>query len=280
MRTDIIERIGVCGWSLQPENPGALVENLKRLGIKKLQCAIDPLRENPGIWNELPELCAKSGVEIVSGMFGCAKEDYSTLESIRRTGGIVPDETWEENLKNIKQTVEIAKRLNLKLVTFHSGFIPHNKKEPVFEKLVNRLRVVAGMFSEANIELGLETGQETAETLLELLDTLNCKNVVVNFDPANMILYDKGDPIEALKILYPHIRQFHLKDAIRTKTPGVWGEEVRLGAGEVNWKEFFRFIIEKGFSGNLCIEREAGNQRIQDIRDGYNFVKTLIERIN
>ncbi|MGB9602505.1 MAG: sugar phosphate isomerase/epimerase family protein [Verrucomicrobiia bacterium] len=275
---DISERIGVCGWSLQAETPTVLINKLKELGIKKLQCAIDPIRENPAVWSVLPELCADNGITIVSGMFGCVGEDYTTLESIKRTGGIVPDKTWEQNWRNIQQTVKIGKELGLKLITFHAGFIPHKKTDPNFNKLLSRLKQVADVFGEAGIELGMETGQETAETLRGLLEILNKKNVVVNFDPANIILYDKGDPIEALKTLLPWIRQCHLKDATRTKVPGTWGEEVRLGTGEVDWKSFFAVLNENGFEGNLCIEREAGNQRMEDIRAAFEFVKDLLSK--
>ncbi|MGC8742771.1 MAG: sugar phosphate isomerase/epimerase family protein [Verrucomicrobiia bacterium] len=272
----ITDRIGVCSWSLQPESPEILVEKLQQLGIRKVQCALDPLRENPSVWSKLPSLCADNKIEIISGMFGCVGEDYSTLESIKRTGGIVPDETWEQNWKNIQRVVSIGKELGLKLITFHAGFIPHKKNDPNFNKLVNRLKQVADIFGKAGIELGMETGQETAKTLRELLETLNTKNVVVNFDPANIILYDKGDPIQALKTLLPWIRQCHLKDAIRTKVPGAWGEEVRLGTGEVDWKSFFTVLNKNGFKGNLCIEREAGNQRTEDIRAAFEFVKNLL----
>ncbi|HON06498.1 MAG TPA: sugar phosphate isomerase/epimerase family protein [Verrucomicrobiota bacterium] len=274
---NILKQIGVCSWSLQPENPRVLVDYLNGLGIKKLQCALDPLREHPDVWFNLPTLCKENGIEIVSGMFTCVGEDYSTLERIKKTGGIVPDETWEQNKNNIKKSIEIASKLNLKLVTFHAGFIPHNKNDASFNKLLDRLREVAKLFAEAGIELGLETGQETAETLKELLKTLNCENVVVNFDPANMILYDKGDPVEALQVLYPYIRQCHLKDAKRTKTAGEWGEEVPLGTGDVDWEKFLKFLKEKGFSGNLCIEREAGNERLKDIKTAYNYIINLMK---
>ena len=81
-----------------------------------------------------------------------------------------------------------------------------------------------------------------------------------------MILYDKGDPIEALRILGPRLKQCHLKDAVKTRQPGVWGKEVPLGTGEVNWPAFFQTLKQVNFSGDLAIEREAGNQRLEDIR--------------
>jgi hypothetical protein len=101
--------------------------------------------------------------------------------------------------------------------------------------------------------LGLETGQETAETLAHFLRKLDHRAVGVNLDPANMLLYDKGDPVAAVRALGPWLKQCHLKDAVRTKVPGQWGEEVVLGTGQVDWKAFDR--------RETRIEREAGTQR-------------------
>jgi sugar phosphate isomerase/epimerase len=97
----------------------------------------------------------------------------------------------------------------------------------------------------------------------------------VNFDPANMILYDKGNPIEALRTLGPWIRQVHIKDAARTTTPGTWGDEVVAGMGEVDWPAFFAALKEIGFAGDLCIEREAGMNRVEDIRTAREMVEKI-----
>ena len=125
------------------------------------------------------------------------------------------------------------------------------------------------------ISLGFETGQETAETLAAFLTRLNRPNVGVTFDPANMILYDKGDAIAALRVLGPWLKHCHIKDARRTTTPGTWGEEVTAGTGEVDWPAFFRTLDELGFSGHLCIEREAGSQRVDDIIAARQMVENL-----
>jgi sugar phosphate isomerase/epimerase len=206
-------------------------------------------------------------------------EDYSTMESIRRTGGIVPDNTWKENWRNLETNAALARSLGLRLVTFHAGFLPHDQKDPEFKKLLDRLRQVADLFAEFGLQLGLETGQETAESLNDFLDILERPNVGVNFDPANMILYDKGDPIEALRTLAPWLRQCHIKDATPTKKTGTWGEEVAVGTGEVDWTAFFRALREVGFSGNLSIEREAGQQRLQDIKTAREFVERIGNKV-
>lgn len=265
----------VCSWSLQPAGPQDLVEKLRATGLRRVQMALDPLREHPEIWNPGRELLHQNGIEVVSGMFGSADEDYSTLESIRRTGGLAPDHTWETNRANSCATAELAQQMGLKLVTFHAGFIPHEEKDPAFPKMLQRLREVADVFRDAGVNLGLETGQETAPVLVQLLKKLQRGNVGVNFDPANMVLYDKGEPIEALRLLGPWIRQVHIKDAVRTKQPGTWGEEVAAGTGEVDWPSFFSTLRAQGYAGDFVIEREAGTRRVVDILQA----KALIEKL-
>jgi L-ribulose-5-phosphate 3-epimerase len=94
-----------------------------------------------------------------------------------------------------------------------------------------------------------------------------------------MILYDKGDPIAALRTLGPWIRQVHIKDARRTKVPGTWGEEVAAGTGEVDWPAFFATLRELNYPGDFVIEREAGGQRVADIEAANDIVATMEERV-
>jgi sugar phosphate isomerase/epimerase len=262
----ILERLAVCSWSLQPASSGDLVEKLCVTGIRRVQLALEPLRASPKIWGDTEKIFREHGITVVSGMVGCLGEDYATLDSIRLTGGLAPDATWEQNVKNISACAAIAKKMGLKLVTFHAGFLPPDESHPTFAKMLQRLDVVADVFMVQNILIGLETGQETAPELAGLLHKLNHPNIGVNFDPANMILYDKGDPVKALHILAPWIRQVHIKDAKRTKIPGTWGQEVPVGTGEVDWRAFFSTFKHVVFNVNLAIEREYGNNRVGDIR--------------
>jgi sugar phosphate isomerase/epimerase len=263
---ELKERLAVCSWSLQPTDLKDLAAKLQATGISRVQLALDPLRKAPEKWNNVLQHFTEHDIQLVSGMFGCVGEDYSTLESIRLTGGLAPDATWEENRKNIQATAALAQSLGLKLVTFHAGFLPHDESDRNFIKMLKRLDEVADVFARVNIVVGLETGQETASLLARLMEKVNRANLSVNFDPANMILYGKGDPIEALQLLGGWIRQVHVKDAKHSKTPGVWGEEVPAGHGEVDWKTFFSTLRQQNFSGPIVIEREAGTQRVEDIR--------------
>jgi sugar phosphate isomerase/epimerase len=271
----LADRLAVCSWSVQPSSPQELAAKLGDIGIHRIQLALDPLRENPKLWDATEACFRDKGISVVSGMFGCVGEDYSTLQSIRDTGGLAPDSTWEQNRRNIRATVPIARRLGLKLLAFHAGFLPHDESDPNFGKMLGRLSEVADVFADAGMNLGLETGQETAPVLLEVLQKLNKKNVGVNFDPANMILYDKGNPIEALRVLGGWVRQVHIKDAVRTKVPGTWGAEVPVGTGQVDWRAFIDTLNAHNSTCDLVIEREAGQQRVADIR----FARQTLERI-
>ena len=251
MAHDIESRLAVCSWSLQPETPESLVAHLREIGIPRVQLALDPLRENPAAWGKTAELFAAQGIEIVSGMFGTIGEDYSSLDAIKETGGVVPDKHWDANWANIQAVAGIAAALDLKIVTFHA------------------------VFDANDIDLGFETGQETADTLRLFLEKLNRPSVGVNFDPANMILYGKGDPIDALETLAPFLKQCHIKDATMTRDPGTWGMEVTVGTGEVDWPAFFSTLAKVDFRGHCCIEREADDQRVVDIRTAREFVTQL-----
>ncbi len=272
---NISERLAVCSWSLQPEDPATLVAAMGRCRMGRTQLWLDPLREG-GAWADGFAVLKDAGIEVISGMMTCEGEDYTTLGSIRETGGVVPDAVWPKNLANFEKNLDLAAAQGLGLVTFHAGFIPEEAGDPKRPILMDRMRQVANLCRDRSIRLGLETGQETAATLIELLDELATDNITVNFDPANMILYDKDEPIEALKQLMPYVGQCHAKDAIRTESPGEWGQEVAVGDGQVDWAAFFQVLESAGYDGDVVLEREAGEQRVADVLKGRSHILGVV----
>jgi sugar phosphate isomerase/epimerase len=242
-----------------------LAERVPACGLSHVQLALDPIRI--GEWDELVcvEILAAAGVTVRSGMMAMRGEDYSTLESIRRTGGVRPDTHWVANLAAARENASLAARLGLPLVTFHAGFIPERRDHPLRPVMIQRLRQVVDRFEAEGVGVAFETGQETADTLLDVLDELDRPSVGVNFDPANMILYGMGDPVAALRVLAPFVRQIHIKDAVPSPIAEQWGEERIVGRGSVNWPAFFEVIEELGIGCDLMIEREAGTSRVADI---------------
>src|SRR5204862_6945537 len=147
--------------------------------------------------------------------------------------------------------------------------------DPQRKPMLDTLAQAGQRAADKGITLAFETGQETAELLRRTLDELRAPNLKVNFDPANMLLYDMGDPIRAVEILGADIRSVHVKDANRPAVPGNWGEEVPLGQGQVNIRQFVKTLQKVGYRGPLCIEREVGNQeqRLADIAHGIRFLR-------
>ncbi|UCD74609.1 MAG: sugar phosphate isomerase/epimerase [Phycisphaerales bacterium] len=258
-------RLAVCSWSLQPANPAELVRLLASLDLPRVQLALSPVMNDRENWGDTVEILWAEGIRIISGMMEMASEDYSTLKTIAETGGVRPDATWPANRQHAEAVADLAADHGIRLVTFHAGFLPEDAGDPERGKLIDRLRQVADLFAARGLELALETGQETADTLMEALDEIDRPNVGINFDPANMILYGKGDPVEALKKLAPRVKQIHIKDAVPTTEPGTWGAETPAGQGAVAWPAFFEVALTIDPPVNFVIEREGGDDRLGDI---------------
>jgi sugar phosphate isomerase/epimerase len=266
--------IAVCSWSLQAESPAQLVERIRATGASAVQLALTPLVEKPDVWGDCVAALTAANIEIASGMLETVGEDYSTLETIRVTGGVVPDATWHATRARAVEVAKVAGRHGIRLVTFHAGFIPHEAGAER-DGLFARLREIAAIFRAEGARIAFETGQESAETLAHALDALGDDSIGVNFDPANMILYGMGDPVAAVRALAPRIAQVHIKDALPTKTAGTWGSEVRVGTGAVDWKAFLAAIERVPATIRLAVEREAGDDRVGDIRAALTLLGSM-----
>lgn len=254
--------IGVCSWSLQTSLE-AVIQSLQTWNINHVHLGLAPLLADQA--DDAVRAVESAPWQISATMIDFPQEDYSTLEQIRVTGGVVPDAYWQENLKRFEQAVIWTDRLGVSQLSMHLGFI--DMEDSVYlKKMQERTRQLAEIAQERNVALLLETGQETAQELKTFLESLACPNLAINFDPANMILYDKGDPLEAIGVLAPWVKHVHIKDANRTTTPGTWGEEVPWGQGQVQTGAFLDALKGIGFQGTLAIEREAGTDRPGDIQ--------------
>jgi sugar phosphate isomerase/epimerase len=267
--------IGVCSWSLQPRDSAHLIELTKQLGLQHIQLALWPIvpLDDKRKFLELGHL-KKSGLTLTAAAMGFPGEDYSSIEAIRRTGGYVPDEEWPVRKALSVQAAQLAAELGIRKVSTHIGFVPP-EGEPGYDEIKNRVRKIAEIFKAHDIDLLLETGQERADELLAFLHDVQSPNVFINFDPANMILYGLGDPIGAMQTLAPFIRHVHVKDATPSAKPGEeWGEEVPFGAGQVGPRRFLDALKSINYTGPLAIEREAGNDRVGDVRKAVDALRT------
>ena len=270
--------VGVCSWSLQVTSIPELKGFLDRLGVDVVQIACgDPHHAAWAEGEEMPKAALAAGFRMSGAMLGFPGEDYTTPETIQNTGGFGNPATRTERLERLKWALDRVRALGLVDLTMHAGFLPE-PGEPDRKPFLDTLGKVSQLAADKGVTVAFETGQETADLLRRTLDDLKCPNLKVNFDPANMLLYDKGDPIRAVEILGPDIRSVHVKDAIVTKVPGTWGEEVPLGKGQVDIARFLKTLQKVGYRGPLCIEREVGNQqqRFDDIAHGIRFVRECL----
>src|SRR5271156_1720788 len=248
--------IGVCSWSLQVKSVPELKKLLARLGVDVVQIACgDP---HHAAWDEgerLPEAAKAAGFRMTGTMLGFPGEDYTTPATIQLSGGFGNPATRPERLKRFEWALNRTRELGLSDMMLHAGFLPE-PGPPDRKPFLDTLGKVSQLAKEKGITVAFETGQETADLLRLTLDDLKCPNLKVNFDPANMLLYDKGDPLRAVEILGPDIRSVHVKDANRPTTPGTWGTEVPVGLGQVNIRQFIATLQKVGYRGPLCIERE------------------------
>lgn len=263
-------RVGVCSWSWHADMK-TVAAQMDAAGVKGIHLALGPFiapderhgaAEGAATWNFVKAKVAKGEWNVMSTMIGTVGEDYTTLETIRKTGGIVPDATWEANKRIVTKGAQLTKELGCPYMSTHAGFL--DESDPVaFKKYVERVSWMRDECGKYGVTLILESGQETAEDLAKFMKAV--PGVGINFDPANMILYAKGKPMEAVRILYPWIRQVHAKDAVQTKVPGTWGTEVPWGEGQVGGAAFIAELEALGYDGNYVVEREGGDKRVAEI---------------
>jgi L-ribulose-5-phosphate 3-epimerase len=270
--------VGVCSWSLQVKSVPELKRLLDRLGTDVVQIACgDP---HHAAWDEgdrLPEAARAAGFRMTGAMLGFPGEDYTTPQTIQRTGGFGNPATRAERLERFAWALDRTRELGLSDLMLHAGFLPE-PGDPDRKPFLDTLGQVSSMAAAKGVTVAFETGQETADLLRRTLDELRSPNLKVNFDPANMLLYDKGDPLRAVETLGPDIRSVHVKDANRPTTPGQWGEEVPLGQGQVNIQAFVQTLKKVGYRGPLCIEREVGDQeaRLRDLAHGIRYLRDCL----
>lgn len=188
---------------------------------------------------------------------GFEGESYADIPTVARTVGLVPPDTRAARVKEMKEIADFAKLLGCKVVALHLGFVPHDTKHPLYADVIAITRDVCDHCTSNGQALHLETGQETADALLQFINDVGRDNLFINFDPANMILYGTGEPIEALKKVGKYVKSVHCKDGKWAKNPGQeWGQEVPLGQGDVGMENYLRTLNEVGYTGPLTIERE------------------------
>ncbi len=255
--------------------------SVKKLGISSCQLC----SWNPSLWtdeNVAAVKCAveKSGVEISGFWCGWSGPMVWDFYDGQITLGLVPPEYRTMRIKELCDGADFAKKLGVTDVITHMGFIPENPNDPNFNSLCLAVRTVAQHLKNNNQNLLFETGQETPVTMLRCFEKVGLDNLFVNLDTANLILYGRANPVDALEVFGKYVRNIHAKDGFYPTNGHDLGCEVRLGDGCVDFKGLFKKLKELNFDRFVTIEREIdGDKQIDDILYAKNYLTDIITEV-
>jgi sugar phosphate isomerase/epimerase len=207
-------------------------------------------------------------------------EDYADIPTVQRTVGFIPPSTRNAREQRTLQVSDFAKLVGADSIACHIGCVPEDREHPDYIGVRDTVRRVCDYAAKNGQTFALETGQEPAKILLEFLEDVGRPNLKINFDPANLILYGSGDPIEALKIVGHLVVSVHAKDGDWPPkgVPGALGTERPLGQGSVGMERFVATLREIGYTGPLNVEREVENQaeRLRDMKMGLELLRRIV----
>ena len=223
------------------------------------------------------------GISLTAVFGGFEGESYADIPTVLETVGLVPPETRAARAREMKEISDFARLLGCDVVALHLGFIPHDTSAPLYREVLDVTQDLLDHCKQNNQDLHLETGQESAEGLLQFISDVERDNLFVNFDPANMILYGTGEPIDALQKIGNLVHSVHCKDGTWSDQPGeTWGSEVPLGDGAVGMENYLRTLDAIGYTGPLTIEREiaeAPERQKADIGQAVSLLRELKSKI-
>jgi len=258
---------------------GKCFDHVRDFGLRVCQvCSWDMKLATPEIAARVAKESKRTGVRVCAmwgGVPGPAEWNF-TRGPI--TLGLVPPEYRAERIVALKKWADFAAIVGTRAVITHCGFLPENMTDPLYPGVVEAIREVALYCKSKGLEFWFETGQETPVTLLRTIERVGTGNLGINFDTANIILYGRGNPIDALDVFGKYVRNLHVKDGLYPTDGDNLGKEVQVGEGKVRFPEFMKCLKKIGFDGEAIIEREiAGDQANLDIKATVDNLKKWMQ---
>ncbi len=274
-------KIGVCVNFDEIGGMSKKFKDLKSEGFDNCQL----ISWKPELWSDenseiIKNLTEKNGITISAFWCGWEGPCVWNFYDGQITLGLVPPEYRTMRIKNLCDGADFAHKLGVKNVVTHMGFIPENPNDPQFAPFCVAVRQVAEHLKKNNQNLLFETGQETPVTMLRCFEKVGMDNLGVNLDTANVILYGKANPVDALDVFGKYVMNIHAKDGLYPTNGHDLGNEVRIGDGKVDFKALFKKLHELGYDSYVTIEREIeGEQQISDIRHSKKYLGDIIAEV-
>lgn len=262
--------IGLMFWAEQ--NAETNLRQLADFDLRSGHLGVPPELDCEAALSDWSAALNKSQLSVTSAVCCYQGEDYSNFDTVHKTVGFTTEDLRSSRIDRTKAISKFAHALGIGSLSCHIGFIPSDPKEALYRDMRDLTQLLCDYCADHSQNFVLETGQESADVLLTFIHDVNRQNLKVNFDPANMVIYQSGDPLAALKVLSPHVISVHCKDA-HAPAPGSTrglGEECTLGDGEVDFPAFLQQLNDMQYQGALTIEREEPDRqkRTADIHTG------------
>jgi sugar phosphate isomerase/epimerase len=262
--------------------PEAAIRRVHDLGFSNCFLSLDGYigKFTPEVAKEIRELLDKyevvaTTVEVV----GPPPLEWNFLRG-PATIGLVPPATRAARIDALRQASDFARQIGVSQVQTHCGFIPEDPDDALYPGTVDAIRAVAQHCHDNGQQFLMETGQETPTTMSRAIRDVNLPNLGVGLDTANLILYGKANPVDAVDILGPHVRSIHAKDGRWPTDPSQLGEEVLIGKGLVDFRTVFTKLHRLGYTGAVTIEREtSGPQQIEDVRQEKLYLEKILNEV-
>jgi sugar phosphate isomerase/epimerase len=263
-------------------SPEATIKRVHDLGFSNCFLSLDGYigKFTPDAGTQIKDLLAKYDVVATTvEVVGPPPLEWNFLKG-PSTIGLVPPSTRAARIDALRQASDFAKLLGVPQVQTHCGFMPEDPADALYPGTVEAIRTVAQHCHDNGQYFLMETGQETPTTMSRMIRDVNLPNLAVGLDTANLILYGKANPVDAVDILGPHIRSIHAKDGRWPTDPSQLGEEVLIGKGLVDFRAVFTKLHRIGYAGAVTIEREtSGPQQIEDVRNEKIYLEKILRDV-
>jgi L-ribulose-5-phosphate 3-epimerase len=257
------------------KDPDVTMRKLVDLGLLCAQLYVDDV--DPKNAAALRESLDRHKIEATSLVVGGPGKEVWDFYGGPLTIGLVPADTRAVRINHIKKASDFAKLAGIPAVQTHCGFIPENPNDPVYKATVEAMREVATHCKHNGQNFRYETGQETPITLIRAIQDVGVDNQGINFDLANLVMYGKANPVDAIELLAPYVQGIHAKDGMWPTNPRDLGQEVPIGKGKVDFPRLIARLKELNYGGAVTIEREvSGPDQIRDVREAKKYLEELI----